>query len=419
MAVFLFLRYIIHMKDKEISALIKQEEKRQSETIDLIASENFVSPDVREALGSVFTNKYSEGYPHSRYYAGNENVDKVEELAQSRALKLFKLSKKDWSVNVQPYSGSPANLAILLGLIPIGEKIMGMSLNMGGHLTHGHPVSATGKLWNQVPYGVDRITGEIDYGELLNIALIERPKCIIGGGTAYSRIVSWKKLRTVADEVGAILCADMSHFSGLVAGGVYPSPFQYADVVMTTMHKTLRGPRAGIIFSKSDLSVNINKAVFPGLQGGPHINQIAAIAVALKEAMEPSFKKYTEQVVKNAKSLSEELEKFGFRIISGGTDTHLFLVDTMALGASGKTASEKLEKIGIITNKNAIPFDERKPADPSGIRIGTPSVTTRGMKEKEMKQIADIIMCAILHKNTISALSDRVKKLTAKFKVKL
>ncbi len=407
------------MKDKEISALIKQEEKRQSETIDLIASENFVSPDVREALGSVFTNKYSEGYPHSRYYAGNENVDKVEELAQSRALKLFKLSKKDWSVNVQPYSGSPANLAILLGLIPIGEKIMGMSLNMGGHLTHGHPVSATGKLWNQVPYGVDRITGEIDYGELLNIALIERPKCIIGGGTAYSRIVSWKKLRTVADEVGAILCADMSHFSGLVAGGVYPSPFQYADVVMTTMHKTLRGPRAGIIFSKSDLSVNINKAVFPGLQGGPHINQIAAIAVALKEAMEPSFKKYTEQVVKNAKSLSEELEKFGFRIISGGTDTHLFLVDTMALGASGKTASEKLEKIGIITNKNAIPFDERKPADPSGIRIGTPSVTTRGMKEKEMKQIADIIMCAILHKNTISALSDRVKKLTAKFKVKL
>ena len=387
------------MKDKEIERLIKLEEKRQNGVINLIASENYVSRDVLMALGSVFTNKYSEGYPGKRYYGGNEIVDKVENLAKERALKLFGLSKNKWSVNVQPYSGSPANLAIYLALVPIGQKIMGMSLSMGGHLTHGHKVSATGKLWKWIHFGVSKKTELLDYYEIRRIARCEKQKMIVAGFTAYPRVIDFKKLRKICDEVGAIFMVDMSHFAGLVAGGAYPSPFPHADVVMTTTHKTLCGPRAAIIFSRkiklhaSSFMLHdlIDRAVFPGLQGGPHINQIAAIAVCLKEAATPAFKKYAKQVVKNAKVLAKELQKKGWRIVSGGTDSHLFLVDTWARGISGKTAQELLEAEKIIVNKNTIPFDTRSPFDPSGIRIGTAAVTTQGMKEKDMIKIAQKI----------------------------
>lgn len=382
------------MKDSEIKKLINAEELRQVQTLNLIASENYVSPNVREALASVFTNKYAEGYPGARYYGGNSIVDDVECLCQRRALKLFGLSPKVWNVNVQPYSGSPANLAVYLALVPLGEKIMGLRLDMGGHLTHGHRVSATGKLWKQIPYDVDARTEVLNYDVLMKIAKREKPKLIVAGFTAYSRVVDFKKFRRIANAAGAILLVDMSHFAGLVAGHTYPSPFSakggqaLADVVMTTTHKTLRGPRGAIIFSRLEFSEKIDKAVFPGLQGGPHINQIAAAAVALYESSQPAFRVYARQIIKNAKVLARELERLGWRIVSGGTDSPLFLVDTMQNGIGGKTASEKLEKAGIIVNKNAIPYDTRKPTDPSGIRIGTPALTTRGMREREMKFVA-------------------------------
>lgn len=379
------------MKDKDIENLIKKEDKRQKKTINLIASENFVSKDVLKALGSVFTNKYAEGYPAKRYYGGNEIVDELENLVKKRAFKLFRLSPKKWSVNVQALSGTPANLAIYHALVPLGEKIMGLRLTMGGHLSHGHKVSATGKLWHWVHYDLNPKTEQLDYSAVLKLAKKEKPKLIVAGYSAYPRIIDFKKFRKIADACGALLMVDMSHFAGLVAGGVYPSPFTYADVVTTTTHKTLRGPRAALIFSRQKYTSAIDKTVFPGFQGGPHANQIAAVGVALYEAMRPSFKKYARQIVKNAKTLAAELKKLGWRIVSGGTDTHLILIDTMANGISGKTASEKLEKAGIIVNKNTIPFDPRPPMDPSGIRIGTPAVTTRGMKEKDMKRIARLI----------------------------
>lgn len=379
------------MKDKEIEQLIKEEEKRQKKVVNLIASENYVSIDVLEVLGSVFVNKYAEGYPGKRYYGGNEIVDKIEELCGSRALKLFNLSPKKWIVNVQPYSGSPANLAVYSALVPQGEKIMGMPLEMGGHLTHGQKVSITGRFWKQVSYGVDKKTELLNYDEILKIAKKEKPRIIVAGYTAYSRKIDFKKFRKIADACGAYLMVDMSHIAGLVAGRAHLSPFPYADIVTTTTHKTLRGPRAALIFCKKELAQKIDKAVFPGLQGGPHINQIAAVAVCLKEAMSPSFKKYAKQVVKNAKILADELKKKGWRIISGGTDNHLFLMDVWSRGIGGKEASEKLEKAGIIVNKNTIPFDTRKPFDPSGIRIGTPAITTLGMKEKDMKRIVEKI----------------------------
>lgn len=380
------------MNDKEAERLIKFEKRRQKSVINLIASENYVSSDVLRALGSVFTNKYAEGYPKKRYYGGNEIVDKIENLTQKRALELFGLSSKNWHVNVQPYSGSPANFSVYYALIPPNGKIMGMELSMGGHLTHGHKVSASGALWKQISYGVDKETEKIDYEKLKKIAKKEKPDIVVTGYTAYSRIIDFKKMKEVAHAAKTILMVDMSHFAGLVAGGVYPSPFKYADIITTTTHKTLRGPRAALIFARKgknvDFDKKINKAIFPGLQGGPHINNIAAAAVCLKEAMSPAFKKYAKQVVKNAKILALELKKRGWRIISGGTDTHLFLVDTMSRGVSGKTAQEKLERQGIIVNKNTIPFDVRSPLDPSGIRIGTPAITTRGMKEKDMAKIA-------------------------------
>lgn len=381
------------MKDKQVEKLIKAEDKRQKETISLIASENYVSKDVLEALGSRFTNKYSEGYPGRRYYGGQKVTDQLEELCISRALKLFGLSKENWYVNVQPLSGSPANLAVYTALIPQGGKIMGMSLNNGGHLTHGHKVSVTGKFWNQIPYGVDPNTEILDYESLKILAEKEKPAIIVTGYTAYPRRVDFKKLREIADSCGAILMVDMSHFAGLVAGSAYPSPFEYADVVTTTTHKTLRGPRSAMIFTKRDqreLDKKIEKTVFPGLQGGPHMNNIAAVAVALKEASEPAFKKYAKQIIKNAQVLGNELQRLGWKIISGGTDSHLLLVDTWlnGMGISGDEASKKLEKNGIIVNKNTIPNETRSPMDPSGIRLGTAAETTRGAKEKDMTKLA-------------------------------
>jgi len=381
------------MKDTQIEKLMKAEAKRQKGVINLIASENYVSKDVLTALGSELTNKYAEGYSKYRYYGGNEIVDKLDDLCRARALKAFKLKPTEWAVNIQGLSGSPANLAALVAAVPLGEKIMGMSLDHGGHLTHGYKVSMTGKLWKQVAYGVDKNTEMLNYVELKKIAMKEKPKLIIAGYTAYPRFVDWKKFREIADACGAILMVDMSHISGLIAGGVYPSPFPYADIVTTTTHKALRGPRSALIFSRIDernFPAKIDKAVFPGLQGGPHMNQIAAVAVALGEAVTPSYKKYTTQVVKNAQVLSGELSKLGWRIISGGTDSHLILVDTWmnGKGIGGKEASDRLEKAGIIVNKNTIPFDSRSPVDPSGIRLGTCAETTRGKKEKDMITIA-------------------------------
>jgi len=381
------------MKDKQIETLIKAEKSRQKSVINLIASENYVSQDVLDALGSELTNKYAEGYSGKRYYGGNTIIDKVEDLAGERALTLFGLKGTEWHVNTQALSGSPANLSVYVGLLEKGDKVMGMSLDHGGHLTHGHKVSATGKFFTQVPYGVSKETEVLDYKNLLEIALREKPSMIIAGFTAYPRIIDWKKFREIADACGAYLMVDMSHVAGLVAGGVYPAPFAYADIVTTTTHKTLRGPRGALIFSRIDareLYKKIDKAVFPGLQGGPHMNQTAAIAVALKEAATPAFKKYAQQIIKNATALAGELSKLGWRIISGGTDSHLILVDVWmnGKGMGGKEANDKLEAAGIIVNKNGIPYDTRPPVDPSGIRLGTAGETTRGKKEKDMIALA-------------------------------
>ena len=390
------------MKDKIVEKLIKTEEARQKKVINLIASENYVSDDVLTALGSSLTNKYSEGYPGRRYYGGNVVIDQVESLARERALSLFKLDPKKWHVNVQPLSGSPANFAVYAALVPLGGKIMGLKLSSGGHLTHGQPVSMTGKIWKQVPYEVDPKTEMLNYKEIEKIAIAEKPDIIVAGFTAYPRVVDFKKFAGIAKKAGALLMVDMSHFAGLVAGEAYPTPFQYADIVTTTVHKTLRGPRSAMIFVKKDkreMDKKIDKVIIPGLQGGPHNNQIAAVAVALKEASTPAFKKYAKQVIKNAQAFGSALEKKGWRVITGGTDSHLLLVDTWAggKGLSGKEASDKLEKAGIIVNMNTIPQDPRGVMDPSGIRVGTAAETTRGAKEKDFVEIANK-MDAILRK---------------------
>ncbi|MFA6585891.1 MAG: serine hydroxymethyltransferase [Candidatus Paceibacterota bacterium] len=391
------------MQDKQVERLIKEEEKRQKSVINLIASENYVSNDILKALGSKLTNKYAEGYPGKRYYGGNTVIDKVENLCKERALKLFKLKPEEWHVNVQLLSGSPANFALYSALVPLGGKIMGMKLTSGGHLTHGHPLSMTGKLWKPLQFELDAKSEVIDYKKLKEIAIAEKPDIIVAGFTAYPRFVDFKKFREIADACGAILHVDMSHFAGLIAGGVYPSPFPYADSVMTTTHKSLRGPRQAILFVKKDergFDKKLDKMVIPGLFGGPHENNIAAVAIALKEAMTPSFKKYAKQVVKNAKTLANELQKLGWHIISGGTDSHLILMDTWmnGVGISGKEAGERLEKENIIVNMNTIPGDTRSVMDPSGIRLGTCAETTRGKKEKDMILIARKIH-KILKKN--------------------
>lgn len=408
------------MKDLQIKKLIEAEKKRQKSVINLIASENYCSTDSLEALGSVFDNKYAEGYPGARYYGGNQVVDQLESLTQSRALKLFGLDsgsqKGAWYVNVQPWSGANANLAVYLGLAPLGSKIMGMALTSGGHLSHGQKVSITGKAWTPLTYIVDPETETLDYDYVEELAKSEKPTIIVAGFTAYPREVDWARFRKIADACGALLMVDMSHLAGLIAGKAYPSPFPYADIVTTTTHKTLRGPRGAMIFSKIDsreLHKKIDKALFPGLQGGPHESQIAGIAVALKEASEPKFRTYAKQVVKNAKVLATELQKRGWHIVADGTDSHMVLIDTwmggekipaivaesikhgeMALGAGGipgKIAELELEKAGIICNKNTIPGEKRSPFDPSGIRLGTAAETTRGKKEADFKKIAEKI----------------------------
>lgn len=398
------------IQDKKILELINEEKKRQKEGIELIASENYVSESVLECMGSILTNKYSEGYAGKRYYKGNKYIDGIEEKAIARAKELFHAEH----VNVQPYSGSPANLAVHFALLDAGDKTMGMALDAGGHLTHGFKVSITGKYYNSVSYGVDE-NGYIDYEEVRRLAKEHMPKLIWAGFSAYSRIIDWQKFRNIANEVGAYLATDIAHVAGLVVAGEYPSPVGIADVVTTTTHKTLRGPRGAIIMCKEELAEKIDKAVFPGLQGGPHNHTTAAIAVALKEASTKDFKIYAKQIVKNSKALAEELIKRNYKIISNGTDNHLFLVDIVAsVGISGEEASTLLEQSNITVNKNAIPNDTRKPWDPSGIRIGTPAITTRGMKEKDMVRIAEFIDEVLRKKQNVR---EKVKAFTKSFSI--
>jgi glycine hydroxymethyltransferase len=386
--------------DPEVARAIAQEENRQHDGLELIASENFVSEAVLEAAGSVFTNKYAEGYPGKRYYGGCEFADVVENLARDRAKQLFGAE----FANVQPHSGSSANMAAYAAIIQPGDTIMGLDLAMGGHLTHGHKLSFSGKTYKVVSYGVTKETETLDYDEMERIAERERPKMIIGGGSAYPRIIDFARMRQIADKVGALFLVDMAHFAGLVAGGAHPSPVPHAHVVTTTTHKTLRGPRSGMILSKADLGPAIDKSVFPGCQGGPLVHIMAAKAVCFREAMQPTFKDYARQVVANAKVLAKSLQDEGYRIISGGTDTHLMLVDVFSKGILGSEAEKALGEAGITVNKNAIPFDTNPPMKPSGIRVGTPAMTTRGMREAEMKQIGRWIADALNHRTDADAL---------------
>ena len=391
--------------DPQVAAAIDNETRRQHEGLELIASENFVSEAVLEAAGSVFTNKYAEGYPAKRYYGGCEFTDVVENLARDRAKQLFGSEH----ANVQPHSGSQANQAAYAAVIQPGDTILGLNLAHGGHLTHGHPLNFSGKTYKVIPYGVTKETETIDYDELEKTAERERPKLIIGGGSAYPRIIDFARMRQIADKIGAIYLVDMAHFAGLVAGGVHPSPVPHAQIVTTTTHKTLRGPRAGMILSKQEYAAPIDKTVFPGIQGGPLVHIIAAKAVCFHEAMQPGFRDYARQIVANAKVMAETLAADGFHIISGGTDTHLMLVDVFSKGMLGSEAEKALGEAGITVNKNAIPFDTNPPMKPSGIRVGSPAVTTRGMKEPEMRQIAHWIAEA-LHHRTEAAVLAKIRK---------
>lgn len=389
-------------QDEQVYKALELEVERQHDGIELIASENYVSVAVQEALGSIFTNKYSEGYIGKRYYAGNENVDTVESLAIERAKQLFGAEH----VNVQPLSGSPANAAVYFAMVKPGDKILGLKLDHGGHLSHGHPVNFSGMLYNFVQYTVKQETGEIDMDEVREIALRERPKMILAGFSAYSRNMDWKRFKEIADEVGAITFADIAHIAGLIAGKQIESPVPYFDVVTTTTHKTLRGPRGAIIMCKEQHAAAINKAVFPGMQGGPHDNNTAAKAVAFGEALKPEFQEYAKQVIINAKAMAEELMRLGYKIISDGTDNHLMVVDLTNKGLVGKVAEVALDKAGISTSRSTIPYDINPPMNPSGIRLGTPAVTTRGMKETEMKLIANWINEALQNKDDDSKLEE-------------
>jgi len=391
--------------DPEVATAIDNETRRQHEGLELIASENFVSEAVLEAMGSVFTNKYAEGYPAKRYYGGCEFTDVVENLARDRAKKLFGAEH----ANVQPHAGSQANMAAYAAVLQPGDTILGLNLAHGGHLTHGHHLNFSGKTYRIVPYGVTKETETIDYDDLEKLAEKERPKLIIGGGSAYPRIIDFARMRQIADKVGALYLVDMAHFAGLVAGGVHPSPVPHAQIVTSTTHKTLRGPRAGMILSKQEYAAAIDKVVFPGIQGGPLVHIIAAKAVCFHEAMQPSFRDYARQIISNAKILAETLSAEGLRIISGGTDTHLMLVDVFSKGMLGSEAEKALDQAGITVNKNAIPFDTNPPMKPSGIRIGTPALTTRGMKEAEMRQIGRWISEA-LHHRTDNAVLGKIRK---------
>jgi glycine hydroxymethyltransferase len=411
------------MHDTEISSLIEKEKNRQRHGLEMIPSENFTSPAVLEALGSVLTNKYSEGYPGKRYYGGNEFVDQIEELARDRVKKLFGVEY----ANVQAYSGSPANQAVFFALLNPGDKVLGMELAQGGHLTHGYKLNFSGKYYQSVSYGVDPETHLLDYDKIREIALAEKPKLIVCGATAYPRQIDFSKFKQIADEVNAYLLADISHISGLVVADEHMSPVPYADIVMTTAHKTLRGPRGAIIMapkltdryrelyrpkSKRDLGQLIDAAIIPGLQGGPHNHQTAAIAVALKEAAEDSFKEYGRQIVKNAKALAGSLTNAGLNLITGGTDNHLILADVTPYGLSGKEAETLLDSVGITVNKNMVPFDKRSPLDPSGIRLGTPALTTRGFTEQDMKVVGEIIVATLKNPSNESIQTDTKQKIS-------
>ena len=406
--------YKVAMNDSDITNLIKAEERRQQNTLDLIASENYPSKAVREALGSIFVAKYAEGRPYKRYYGGMENVDKLETLVGERALRIFGLSSQKWSVNLQPLSGAPANYEILRGLLNLGDKILCLHLPHGGHLSQGSAASLTGKDFKPVYYYLDK-DGFLDYEAIEKLAIKEKPKMIIAGYTAYPRKINFEKFGKIAKKVGAYLLADISHITGLIVGGVHPSPFPWADVIMSTTHKTLRGPRGAMVICRKELEQKSFAKVFPGLQGGPHMHTIAAIGVALKEVMSPGFKKYAGQIVENAAVLALELKKYGFNLISGGTDNHLVLIDLRNKNITGKKAQEVLEKAGIVANKNTIPYDPGTPFDPSGIRLGTPALTTRGMKEKEMKLIASWISEVIDNPGKAEGVRKKVEKLCKKF----
>lgn len=400
---------------KEIFEIINDELSRQINNVELIASENFVSVDVLKAQGSVLTNKYAEGYPGKRYYGGCEFVDKIEDIARDELKKLFNVK----FVNVQPHSGSSANMAVYKALLNIGDKVLGMNLSAGGHLTHGHSINFSGLDYKIVSYGVNKETECIDYDEVERLAIFEKPKMIIAGASAYSRIIDFKRFREIADKVGAYLMVDMAHIAGLVAAGFHPNPCEYAHVVTSTTHKTLRGPRGGIILTNDEeIAKKIDKMIFPGIQGGPLMHVIAAKAVCFAEALEPEFKDYQKQVIGNAKALSERLKMGGLRIVTGGTDNHLILVDVRSLGLNGKEAEKILEQVNITCNKNSIPFDTESPFKTSGIRLGTPAMTTRGFKEKEFEFIADCIIEALKNKDDIVILNqikDKVLNLLKKF----
>jgi glycine hydroxymethyltransferase len=391
----------LYENDPQIAAAIENEERRQHEGLELIASENFVSEAVLEAAGSVFTNKYAEGYPGKRYYGGCEFADVVENLARDRAKQLFGAEH----ANVQPHAGSQANMEAYASVLQPGDIILGLNLAHGGHLTHGHHLNFSGKTYKIIPYGVTKETETIDYDSLEKLAEQERPKLIIGGGSAYPRTIDFARMRRIADKVGALFLVDMAHFAGLVAGGAHPSPVPHAHIVTSTTHKTLRGPRSGMILSKAEFGAAIDKVVFPGMQGGPLVHIMAAKAVCFLEALQPEFREYAAQVVANAKVLAQTLAEEGFRIISGGTDTHLMLVDVFSKGMLGSEAEEALGDAGITVNKNAIPFDTNPPMKPSGVRIGTPALTTRGMKEGEMRQVGRWIAEALLHRADASVAS--------------
>jgi glycine hydroxymethyltransferase len=402
--------------DPEVAGLIEAEARRQFEKVRLIPSENYVSAAVLEASGSVLTNKYSEGYPGRRYYEGQQCIDPLEQLAQRRAEQLFGVDH----ANVQPYSGSPANLAVYLAFLQPGDTVMGMSLPSGGHLTHGWKVSATGKWFNPVQYGVRADTGRIDFDEVRDLARRERPKLIFCGGTAIPRTIEFPAFAQIAAEVGAVLVADIAHIAGLIAGGAHPSPVGHAQVVTTTTHKTLRGPRGAMIMSTAEHASALDKAVFPGLQGGPHNHTTAAIAVALHEAAQPEFRDYAHQVVANAQALAEALLARGFDLVSGGTDNHLILIDLTSKGIAGKPAAKAMDRAGLETNYNTVPFDPRKPFDPSGLRIGTPAATTRGLREEHMAQVAawmDEAVTAALKddEQSIERIAGEVREMLAAF----
>lgn len=398
--------------DIEVYNSIKKEEQRQNDHIELIASENFVSKAVLEAMGSCLTNKYAEGYPNARYYNGCENIDEIESLAIERAKVLFNAEH----ANVQPHSGSNANLAVFLACLNAGDTFMGMSLTAGGHLSHGAPFNVSGKIFNCVPYGLNAETELLDYDEIERLALKHKPKLIVAGGSAYSRFIDFKRFREIADKVNAKLMVDMAHIAGLVAAGVHPSPIPYADFVTTTTHKTLRGPRGGMILCKKEYAKIIDKAVFPCLQGGPLEHVIAAKAVMLKEALSPEFKEYQKQVVKNAKVLGDELLKYGFKLVSGGTDNHLLLVDLTPFKTNGRDVANLLHKANITCNKNGIPNEKQPLSITSGIRLGTPAVTTRGMKEEEMKQIASFIYELVKNgESSVDTVKAKVLNLVNKF----